>query len=449
MEEQHTAQRRPRSRILLRVVVCALVLAAGAAGMMAMIKMKKPPAEVRHKERALQVETLTARPEDVQVRLTGYGEIRALNVVTLSAEVSGRIAAVHPRLDAGEIIPEGEVLFQIDDRDYRAALTQAEAAAAQAAQTLARLKTEYDTARQRLKTLERNKQLAMDEYARLRRLYTENDVGTRSGVDGAEQAYNLAADQAEQMAQAVAVYPIQIKEQEHRLDSEKARVDMARTNLARCTVTAPFDGRIKDVSLETGQYVAPGQAAVTLADDSVLEMHAPLDSRDAAKWLRFADKGGAAAAAWFDGLAPTACAVRWTEDVSDHVWEGRLHRVVKFDRQTRTLTVAVRIAAEDAASGDGFPLVEGMFCSVEIPGKTMKDVIRLPRWAVSFKNTAYVSSDGRLKTVPVTVVRVQGDEAFVDQGLNPGDAVIVTRLVDPLENALLDIANHNEEDVRS
>jgi hypothetical protein len=38
------------------------------------------------------------------------------------------------------------------------------------------------------------------------------------------------------------------------------------------------------------------------------------------------------------------------------------------------------------------------------------------------------------------VARIEGDFVFVDQGLNPGDTVILTRLIDPLENALLDIA---------
>jgi hypothetical protein len=42
--------------------------------------------------------------------------------------------------------------------------------------------------------------------------------------------------------------------------------------------------------------------------------------------------------------------------------------------------------------------------------------------------------------VDVTVARIEGEFVFVDQGLNPGDTVILTRLIDPLENALLDIA---------
>jgi multidrug efflux pump subunit AcrA (membrane-fusion protein) len=88
---------------------------------------------------------------------------------------------------------------------------------------------------------------------------------------------------------------------------------------------------------------------------------------------------------------------------------------------------------------DQLPLVEGMFCFVEIPGRTLDGVFRLPRWAVSFKNTVYASVNGRLATVPVEVARTEGEEAFVSEGLKSGDVVITNRLIDPLENSRLEV----------
>jgi multidrug efflux pump subunit AcrA (membrane-fusion protein) len=76
---------------------------------------------------------------------------------------------------------------------------------------------------------------------------------------------------------------------------------------------------------------------------------------------------------------------------------------------------------------------------VEIPGKSLKNVVKLPRWAVSYENTVYMSVDGRLKTVPVEVARLDSDNAYISGGINPGDLVVTTRLVSPLENSLLTI----------
>ena len=124
---------------------------------------------------------------------------------------------------------------------------------------------------------------------------------------------------------------------------------------------------------------------------------------------------------------------------------------MEFDQQTRTLTVAVRVDVETATKKNprSLPLVEGMFCSVEILGSTLDKVFRLPRQAVSFENTVYTAVDNRLRTVPVEVVRIDGEYAYVAQGLNVGDTVVTTRLIDPLENALLEITNKSTKESQS
>ena len=116
---------------------------------------------------------------------------------------------------------------------------------------------------------------------------------------------------------------------------------------------------------------------------------------------------------------------------------------MKFDPDTRTLTVAIRVSNNQAVTSKdhGLPLVDGMFCSVTIPGRTMNNVYQLPRWAVSYKNTLYLAIDNRLKTTPVTIAKIEDEKTFISKGLKDGDQVIVTRLVEPLENTLLEIHN--------
>jgi RND family efflux transporter MFP subunit len=446
MESENPAT--SNGRVIRRVVICVVVLSVGIVGMLGLASLKKPPTEAKHEERALRVEALRAEQQDVPVVITGHGEVKALDVVSIAPEVAGKIVEIHPRLEVGEILHKDELLFRIDPRDYVAAKSSAQATVRQWENGIARLKKLYTIDRDRLKTIERNQELAYDEYERVRELFDKDSVGTRSGVDAAERAANNAADLARQLEEAVLLYPIQIREAESSLAVAQAALVTAETNLERSEVRAPFDGRVKHVSLEKGQYVTLGQAVLTLANDATLEIEVPLDSRDARQWLRFRKGGTNGETAWFNDLEPVACTIRWTEDREDHVWHGQLHRVVKFDQQTRTLTVAIRIEARQALSEDPeeLPLVEGMFCSVEIPGQIMHRVIPLPRWAVSFENTVYASVEGRLKTVPVRVERVQGEKAFISSGLKAGDVVVVTRLIDPLENSLLEITFADEEE---
>jgi len=425
--------------VVKRIVICAAILFFGFAGMSLLAAFKKPPTEAKTEERPIRVEVLEVNAETVPVTITGYGETRALSTAVIAPEVTGKIVATHPRLETGEVIPAGEVLFKIDPRDYAANTANARATVRQLENTVLRLQKQYEIDRKRLKTLERNRDLAVGEFERLKTLLEKDTIGTRSGVDAAEKAAKAATDQLDLMNQAIALYPIQIQEAKSGLAAGRAQLEIAKANLERCTVRAPFTGRISAEALELGLYVNPGYQAVTLANDAVLEILVPLDSRDARKWLRFDAQSGPATA-WFQNLARTPSTVRWTESPATHAWEGFLDRVVKFDQETRTLTVAVKIPAANAVISDRtLPLVEGMFCSVEIPGLPMENVYRLPRWAVSFSNKVYTVQNNRLKTIAVTVVRSQGEETFVGAGLKPGDRVITTRLVDPLENSLLEI----------
>lgn len=427
--------------IMTRVVVCVLIIAIGVIAKFKLAEMKKPPTAADNGEQALKVEVMEAQPKDWPVIITGTGSARAKDMVKLAPEVGGKVIRVHPDLEVGKRIPKGEILFEIDPTNYQSSYEVAAATAAQTQKTIERLEKQQSIDSERLNTIIRNRDISQAEYERVRSLFEKSKVGTQSGMDKAESAYNSAKDMAAQLSLAVDLYPIQIQEARSSLESAHARLRTAKADLDRTKVVAPFNGRVVTKALDPGQFVQPGAAVLTLADDSILEIHVPVDSRDARDWLRFKDQPDSRDAAWFAKLEQVPCEIRWTEDKNGHYWEGILDRVVAFDNKTRTLTVSIMVPAEKALSRDSeqLPLVEGMFCAVSIPGKTMHGVMAIPRWAVSFKNTVYINKDGRLKTMPVTVARVQGEDAYISLGLESGNQVVVTRLADPLENSLLEI----------
>ncbi|RLB99189.1 MAG: hypothetical protein DRH76_00535 [Deltaproteobacteria bacterium] len=430
-----------------RLIACFVILLVGGLGMAALTRMKEKPPERRQVERAIKVELTRAVLEDYPVVITGFGEARAKDIVMIASQVGGTVVKRHPNLEAGGLIGAGEVLFAIDKVDYEAAYEGAAATVRKLEQTVARLEKQLEIDKKRLVTLQRNRDLAQAEYERVQKLFTEYNVGTRSRVDQAEQAANSAADMAAQMGLAVELYPIQIEEAKNGLDAARASAKKAKADLERTVVRAPFDARVVSTSLEKGQIASPGMTVITLADDSELEIIIPIDSRDARDWLRFENDKAEHQTAWFARPVPVACAIHWTEDKQNHAWEGTLDRVVAFNEKTRTVRVAVRIPGAKAFSTDTdrLPLVHGMFCKVAIPGRAMKNVVRLPRRAVTFENTVYIASNSRLKTVNVEVARIQGDDVFISKGIEPGTQVVTTRLVDPLENSLLEDINAPEK----
>ncbi len=390
-----------RGTVIIRVIACLLILVVGFGGFRFLKGRKKAPAQAEQVERPLKVEAVSAKFVSVPVVIEGHGELRSIRRVDIAAEVAGTVVEVHPRLQTGEVIPEGEMLFAIDDRDYR---------------------SEYESNKVRLAILTRDRELTQKELTRVQTLFEKNKVGTRAGVEKAEQAANTVADRLAQVRQAMT---------------------RATINLERCRVIAPFTCRITTKNIEKGQYVAPGKIVFGLADDSVLELEVPVDSRDAFEWLQFENDASEGAQAWFSRLQPLQCRVSWTEDPNNQAM-GTMDRVSLFDEKTRTVKVVLRIDSKQFGERRGtLPLVAGMFCRVEIPGRSLQQVVELPRWAVSFENSVYVIRDGRLETTPVRVVRVQENKAYISEGLAEGDMVITTRLVNPLERSLVQISNQS------
>lgn len=375
----------------LRIALCLLILGAGFAGFIVLKKMKKPPVQVQETEQALPVQAITVKARQMPVVVSGFGEIQSRSIVPLSAEVSGRITSVHENLQDGEVIAKGEVLCTINDQDYQ---------------------LEFATAKTRFVSLKRDLELARKEFARVSALYSKNKVGTLSSVEKAEQAVNNFTGQLSQVRQAM---------------------ELAKLRLARCTIRAPFTGRITEINVEQDEYVSPGRKLLTLVDDADLEVEVSLDSREAVNWLRF--KPRLNRGSWFGLPEETPCSISWTEK-SEVQGSGSLDRVVRFDPQTRTLVVAVLLAPD---KGSSVPLVQGMFCRVDINGRPIDDVFVLPRQAVTFEGTVYVVQEGRLHTRKVVTVRTQDGKAFIAGGLQEGEIVITTRLDNPLENTLVRI----------
>ncbi len=411
---------------------------------------RKPPAQAREEERPLLVEVIQTQPVDFPIVLNGFGEVRPLANVPISPEVSGRVIRIHSNLEVGEVIPEGDVLFEIEPSDYQIQLQTAEANLGKAKETLSRLQKQFVSDKERLKTLERSRDLAYTEFQRVKTLFERDKVGTQSNVEQAERTYNQLLDSANLLAQAVELYPLQIKEAEESVKSADAQLKKTEIDLSRTQVKSPFLARVVNVNLEAGQYVNPGAVVLTISDDSIMEISVPLDSREATQWLPFQNSVEPNNFAWFPPLEPRECNIFWTEDKGKHQWKGILNRVEKYDETTRTVYAVVRIEGENLFSltEDKMPLVQAMFCNVKIPGKTLIGVYRLPDTAVSFEGIVYLSVDKRLHSVKVERLYMQGDEVIV-KGLEAGATVVKTRLVNPIENSLLEYNEPKNEGSQS
>jgi RND family efflux transporter MFP subunit len=151
--------------------------------------------------------------EAVEDSLEFTGRTSAVESVQVRARVSGYVTKV--AFTAGALVKAGDLLFQIDPREYEAAVTRSEGEVARLRAQLARAESEV----------------------------TRNQALRPSGAASARELERAVADKGAA---------------EGELKAKLAQLDLARLDLEFTRVTAPIDGRVSKEEITAGNLVAPG-----------------------------------------------------------------------------------------------------------------------------------------------------------------------------------------------
>lgn len=184
--------------------------------------------------------------------------------VPISASVRARVIQVSVK--ENQPVHAGDVLFTLDDADFKVAVVQAEADLAAARLQVAGLRAAYRQSLADTRAARARAGLARNEAARQRDLLNVG-VASQRDVDQAASAASVGEAQlnAEVQAQATALAnlggaPDMSVDQHPLVLKAKARLEQAQIDLAHTRVTAPADGRAARVSqLQVGSYVQPAQ----------------------------------------------------------------------------------------------------------------------------------------------------------------------------------------------
>jgi len=205
-------------------------------------------------------------------RIAGY-------VVQMAPQVSGRVTKL--LFADNEHVAAGQVLLEIDPRDYQArldqALAQAGTAQSQVAQARAQLlvrQADLDQARANVTVAEADLAQAQKDYDRFRRINPA--AVSQQQRDQADTALRSATAKVASAKQAVEGARAQIETAKAQVTSAEAGVKQAeatvasaRLQLSYTTLAAPVAGRVAHRTVDVGDVVQPGQALFALVQDEL------------------------------------------------------------------------------------------------------------------------------------------------------------------------------------
>lgn len=301
------------------------------------------------------VSTAVAEESTWQPTLEAVGSFSAVAQASLSAEVSGLVTAIH--FDSGQKVRAGQALVELDAASLRAQLAQLEAQA---------------------------------ELA----------------------ALNLKRDEAQLEVQAVSQAVVDTDKAT--LKSARAQVAAQKALIAQKTIRAPFSGQLGIRQVNLGQYLAPGNAVVTLQQLDPMEIDFTVPQTQ------------------IDLIHVGMKAQVETSAVPGKTFDATVTAIEpQIDPATRNLKVRAQVPNPDGV------LLPGVFATVHVGEGPPRPYVTLPNAAVAYNPygaTVFVvkesgkGPDGKPRlTVEqrfITTGPTRGDQVAVLKGLKPDETVV-------------------------
>jgi RND family efflux transporter MFP subunit len=330
-------------------------------------------------------EVMVAQVEQKDVPIYGewIGTLDGFVNADVRAQVTGYL--VRQNYKEGAYVNEGQLLFEIDPRPYKAALDQAEGQLAQATAQLANAEA-----------VQGRTQLDVERYIPL----AKEQAASQQDLDNATQN-NLAAKAT------VATAHAQIK-------SAEAAVETAKLNLGFTRLTAPISGIAGQAQLQVGALVSTSGTAVTtvstldpirdyftVSEQDYLQLHKQFSGSDKQRWklqLILADG-------------------------TTYPHEGTFYFAGRAVDQN---TGAIQLAA--LFPNPGNVLRPGQYGKVRAVVRIEKGALLVPQAAVAELQGSYqadvVGEDGKIAVRAVKVGDRIGTMWIIQEGLKPGERVV-------------------------
>ena len=348
----------------------------------------EPPPQIPFAQTGL----VTARSGPIPVY--GAGTVRPSAAVDIVPQVGGKIVWVDPEFRSGGQVRASQTIFRIEEADYLYRVQEAKA----------------NLAARRVALLEER------ERAEIARIQYELYSTSQGNADSTVAARPLTLREPQLNAARAA------------LKREEVRLADANLALSRTRVIAPFDGFVREESVEVGQIVSAGQTVGRLFASNAVEVVVPLSDSNAALIPRLWEREAR------DETPRVAARVVAQYGNRRYAWEGYVDRAEAFlDAQTRTVDVIVRVPnpfsprvpiGQTAVASGAQPLLVGEFVEVEIDGREMDSYFMVPRASLQPGNEVWSVKDGVVNIVPVHVLQRADNEVLVTGALEHGLAVI-------------------------
>ncbi|HEU5047660.1 MAG TPA: MdtA/MuxA family multidrug efflux RND transporter periplasmic adaptor subunit [Rickettsiales bacterium] len=349
-------------------VIPAVLLVAGA-GWLFYHHEQSGKSDASRRGGAVAVAVVAVKKGDIDVYLTGLGNITPPNTVTVRTRVDGQLMKLF--FKEGQYVKEGDLLAQLDSRPFEAQLLQAQGQMMRDEALLSEAKI---------------------DYGRYKALFAKDSIAK----------------------QQVDVQQSLVKQYEGAVRNDQGLVDNAKLQITYSRITAPVSGRVGLRQVDQGNIVhasdANGIVVITQLQPITALFTVPEDNIPQVMERTQGDQKIGAEA--------------WDRESRKKLADGT---VIAVDNQVDPATGTVKLRAEFPNEDNA--LFPSQFVNVRCHVATKKDVLLMPLAAVQHGSQGtfvyLVQPDNTVKVRQVTLGATEGETVAVSDGVQAGDMVVV------------------------
>lgn len=404
------------------------------------------------------VSFVNVTPRVVSAEARGFGRVETTRSWSGVAEVEGRLVVYDDNLQVGTMVSVGDLLFEIDPRDYQINVAQREADVLRAQADIQTLQVNASNTQASLDVERKILEIHRADRDRIEKLIKGGSVAATE-LDSANRTFLSQQSAVTSLEASLALVAPDLRSAEAALAKAQADLESAERDLARTRVVAPLDGRVSERGASASEYVRPGDTLITLETVNTVEIKAAFQPSD------FAQLVGAMNANQTsehenqnDGPLSRAGATLQAQVIAQfgggiaRAWPAIITRVTgQIDESTGAIGVVVQVenTAKSPQDPAAPPLISGGFVEVIITSPPIDDVLLVPERALRYEaGTTYLyvaDSDNRLARRDVIIGTVYGDQVEIREGLSIGARVVLSDPSPATSGLLLELVEQSVE----
>ncbi len=372
-----------------------VILVLGVTSYAIFSSMKKPPEE---KEKVDTTPIVTIKPVSVAsmiLEVGSYGVVKPKYETELVAQVSGQIVELSDTFVRGGLVKKGELLARIDPNDYAAALIDAEANMA--------------SARALLETEQAHSKVAEREWKRI------------SGREPTELSLRKP----------------QLAQEKARVKAAQAAVLRAERNVERTEIRVPYDAIIEGRNIGLGSFVGVGSKIGKLSGTDIAEVRLPVADNQLKFLVNYGDSALVVLSGSFAGQE-----AQWQAQIARS--EGVVDNTSRMTYLVAEISDPYQLEQDENITNT--PLRFGSYVTASIQGIELAKATSIPRHLIVNNRVAILDTDSKLHYTDVQIIRQDGANVIINQGIQDGDRIIISALDYPVDGMQLVLSETDPAD---